>query len=110
MEFDPLLTPQRLAVLGALVPVESLSFSHLKAASGLQDGNLHVHAARLAEVGYLSIMKSTCGRREVTVFRITDRGLDAIRLHALQLQTLLAARRGLAAARPRRSDDAQVWS
>jgi len=111
VEFDPLLTPPRLAILGALVPSEGLSFSELKAASGLQDGNLHVHAAKLAQVGYLSISKSTRGRREVTVFRITDRGLGALRRHARLLQTLLSARartRGMRLLR--RNDDGQVWS
>jgi len=111
VEFDPLLTPPRLAVLGALVAADSLTFSALKASTGLQDGNLHVHAAKLADAGYLSIMKSTRGRRDVTVFRLTDRGLDALRRHARQLQNLLSASaRAPSVRRPRGSDDAQVWS
>lgn len=111
MEFDRLLTPSRLSVLGALVPHEALTFSELKAASGLRDGNLYVHSSKLVTAGYVEIRKVRRGGRQVTAFRLTDQGLEALRSHVHQLETLLAARGPVAEPkRPRRVDDSQVWS
>ncbi|MBN1425394.1 transcriptional regulator [Candidatus Fermentibacteria bacterium] len=111
MEFDRLLTPSRLRILAALVPHEGLVFSDLRAASGLGDGNLHVHAAKLAAAGYVALRKRRRNGRQVTEFRITDTGLEALRLLSREIDALLAGRGSVPEPkRPRRGDDSQVWS
>lgn len=110
MEFDRRLTPSRLGILAALVPRDSQTFSELKQAAGLRDGNLHVHAKKLVAAGYVEARKVRRGGRTVTVFRISESGLHALRLHAQGILQLLAARGGVPEPkRPKRSDDSQVW-
>ena len=112
MTFDEHMTSSaRLSVIAALVPGETLSFTDLKRATGLTDGNLHVQARRLAEVGYVEILRGQRGRRSWTRFRITEKGLAALKLHARKLQTILATKTGVIrpAAASLRKDDAQFW-
>ena len=58
------------------------------------------------------ISKGMRGRRSVTEFRITELGLERLRLHVMKLQRVLDAETGAsrAAKRPRQSDDSAVWA
>jgi len=104
--------PCRLAILATLVPGQPVSFSEVKAATSLSDGNLHVQTRKLADAGYIRISKGMKGRRSVTKFRITELGLERLRLHVIKLQKVLDAE--LVTSRPTRrsrpADDAAVWS
>ena len=103
--------PCRLGILATLVPGEPVSFTEMKAATSLSDGNLHVQTRKLADVGYINIKKVKKGRRSVTEFRITGLGLERLRLHVMKLQAVLDAE--TSATRPsrqRQSDDSVVWS
>ena len=106
--------PCRLGILATLVPGEPISFTAMKAATSLSDGNLHVQTRKLADVGYINISKVKKGRRSVTEFRITELGLERLRLHVMKLQAVLDAETGAttqpAAPSPARSDDSVVWS
>ena len=113
MEFDPHLTsPARLAIVAVLVPGKSLSFMELRRSSGLADGNLHVQTRKLASAGYIEILKGVRGKRSWTQFRITEKGIAALRLHIRKLQGILATESGIIG--PLRStgrkDESQVWS
>jgi len=103
--------PCRLGILATLVPGEPVSFTEMKAATSLSDGNLHVQTRKLADVGYIDINKVRRGRRAVTEFSITDLGLERLRLHVMKLQKVLDAetRRPRTSRRSRR-DDSAVWS
>ena len=111
--FDEMISsPGRLGILATLVPGVPVSFTELKAAASLSDGNLHAQTRKLAEVGYIEISKIVKGRRSVTEFRITELGSERFRLHVMKLQKVLDARAG---ARPRaqrsaRPDDSAVWT
>jgi DNA-binding MarR family transcriptional regulator len=109
---EQLSSPARLAIIACLVPGGQLTFSELKETSGLADGNLHVQARKLATAGYIEIIKGRRGGRSVTRFRITELGLESLRLHVRKLNSILATETG--AIRPRvaagRDDDSQVWS
>jgi len=112
LQFDPMISaPCRLGILATLMPGDPVSFTDMKAATSLSDGNLHVQTRKLADVGYISIDKVRKGRRSVTEFRITDLGLEQFRLHVIKLQEILEAKKG--SKRParaaRRRDDAAVW-
>ena len=106
---DPLLgTPARLAIVATLADGRDWTFSELKAATGLADGNLHVQTSRLAEAGYLRVIKQRRAKRPVTSFRLEEPGLDALRRHADRLQRALS---GVRPVRPeqRPRDESQVW-
>ena len=115
LHFDEMISaPCRLGILATLVPGEPVSFTEMKAATSLSDGNLHVQTRKLAEVGYIDINKVRKGRRSVTEFSITDLGLERLRLHVMKLQAVLDAETGArtrpAASSPASSDDSVVWS
>ena len=113
LQIDEMISaPCRLGILATLVPGEPIAFTELKAATSLSDGNLHVQTRKLADAGYIEITKNMKGRRSVTRFRITDLGLERLRLHVMKLQRVLDNR--TAATRstkgPGRPDDSAVWA
>jgi predicted transcriptional regulator len=113
LHFDEMISaPCRLGILATLVPGLPVSFTEMKAATSLSDGNLHVQTRKLADVGYIGINKVMKGRRSVTEFRITELGLQRLRLHVMKLREILDAETG--ASRPvKRSghpDDSAVWA
>ena len=113
LNFDEMISaPCRLGILATLVPGEPVSFTAMKAATSLSDGNLHVQTRKLADVGYIEIHKVPKGRRSVTEFRLTELGLERLRLHVMKLQRVLDAETSAKrpAQRSRRSDDSAVWS
>ena len=115
LQFDEMISaPCRLGILATLVPGDPISFTAMKAATSLSDGNLHVQTRKLADVGYIDINKVRKGKRSVTEFRITDLGLERLRLYVMKLQAVLDAET-VAGARPARStaagsDASVVWS
>ena len=85
--FDKLISaPCRLGILATLIPGDPVSFSALKAATSLSDGNLHAQTRKLDEAGYIEINKAMKGRRSFTEFRITELGREQLRLHIMKLQ------------------------
>ena len=111
--FDEMISsPARLAILSTLVPGAPISFSAMKRATGLADGNLHVQTSKLADVGYLEIRKRRRERRSITEFRLTELGLERFRLHVRRLEAILDSEAGVI--RPvlasERQDDSEVWS
>ncbi|MGB5689198.1 MAG: transcriptional regulator, partial [Woeseiaceae bacterium] len=83
--------PCRLGILATLVPGLPVTFTEMKEATSLSDGNLHVQTRKLSDVGYIDIVKTSKGRRTVTEFRITDLGRERLRLHVMKLQQILDA-------------------
>ncbi len=112
-EFDEMISaPSRLGILATLVPGDPVSFTEMKSATSLSDGNLHVQTRKLADARYIEILKTRQGRRSVTQFRITDLGRERLRLHVMKLQQILntetrTTRRSRV--RTRRADDSAVW-
>ena len=113
LEFDQMISaPCRLGILATLVPGQPVTFTAMKEATSLSDGNLHVQTRKLSEVGYIEISKTAKGRRTVTEFRITDLGRERLRLHVMKLQEILDGDAGAAGSRQRgsRADDSAVWA
>ncbi len=104
--------PCRLGILATLVPGVPVSFTDMKAETSLSDGNLHVQTRKLAGVGYIEIGKGMKGRRTVTEFRITELGLERLRLYVMKLQRVLDAGAGATRSTQdaRRPDDSAVWA
>lgn len=75
---DPLLHQQvRLAVISLLVSVKSAHFSFLLDHIDTTKGNLSFQLSKLAESGYIEIVKSTKGNYPLTTCTITDKGITA---------------------------------
>ena len=112
-QFDEMISaPCRLGILATLVPGEAVSFTEMKAATSLSDGNLHVQTRKLADVGYIQISKTMKGRRSVTQFRMTELGRERLRHYVMKLQKILAAESGAKrpAQRSFQADDSAVWA
>ena len=121
LQFDEMISaPCRLGILATLVPGVSVSFTEMKVATSLSDGNLHVQTRKLADVGYIDINKSKRGRRSVTMFSMTELGRERLRLHVMKLQDILDGDTGGKQAAqpsehaeqpsPSRPDDSAVWA
>jgi DNA-binding PadR family transcriptional regulator len=113
-QFDEMIcSPGRLAILATLMPGVPVSFTEMKAATSLSDGNLHAQTRKLANAAYMEINKSKKGRRSVTQFRITELGRDQLKLHVVKLQKIIntaAKTKRRIAQRNRRPDDSAVWA
>ena len=116
--FDEMISaPCRLGILATLVPGVPVSFTEMKHATSLSDGNLHVQTRKLADVGYIEFSKTKKGRRTVTHFSLTELGRQRLRLHVMKLQKILDAET-LSTKRPAqhpdrratRPDDSAVWA
>ena len=113
LEFDQMISaPCRLGILATLIPGQPVTFTEMKEATSLSDGNLHVQTRKLADVGYIDISKTPKGRRTVTEFRITDLGRERLRLHVMKLQEIIDAESstGSSATRGSRPDESAVWA
>lgn len=112
MDFDRHLTsPARLSIVAALVAPDRLSFTDLRSATGLADGNLHAQTENLIKAGYLTKSKSVKNERSVTCFSLSQEGISAFELHIRKLQRVLeTGRRRLAPPeRQEYRDDSRVW-
>jgi DNA-binding MarR family transcriptional regulator len=113
-QFDEMIcSPGRLAILATLMPGVPVSFTEMKAATSLSDGNLHAQTRKLADADYMEISKNMKGRRSVTQFCITELGRERLQLHIKKLQKILdtvAKTRRRTAQRARRPDDSAVWA
>ena len=113
LEFDQMISaPCRLGILATLIPGQPVTFTEMKEATSLSDGNLHVQTKKLADVGYIDISKTPKGRRTVTEFRITDLGRERLRLHVMKLQEIIdtGSSAGAPAERGVKADDSAVWA
>lgn len=67
----------RLGVTAYLANAESASFTELKDALGVTQGNLSVQLRKLEDAGYIAIDKRIVGRKPLTTVRLTDDGRAA---------------------------------
>ncbi len=82
---------QRLAIVSALAVNPVLSFTELKQALGMSDGNLSVHAQKLEAAGYLSCVKTFEGRVPKTEYSLTPLGRNALNAYLNHMETLINA-------------------
>src|ERR1700732_3130266 len=84
----------RLGIMSALAVREELTFSELKALFDVSDGNLSAHARKLEEAKYLTCTKSFEDRRPKSVYRLTQRGRDALDRYLDHVEAVIKATRG----------------
>lgn len=94
-ELDPLLHERaRLAIVSMLAAVDSLTFTELRSALEMTDGNLSVHLQKLEEKGYVKIDKHFVGRRPQTTCRLSKEGRRALTHYLDQLEAIVKQGRG----------------
>jgi DNA-binding MarR family transcriptional regulator len=67
----------RLAIMSALAATPELSFTELREALGMTDGNLTTHIKTLQQEGYVAVAKSFQNRRPLTTCSLTKAGREA---------------------------------
>jgi len=67
----------RMAIMSMLAAAADLSFTELRDALGMTDGNLTTHIRTLQEAGYVSVAKSFQNRRPLTTCSLTRAGRRA---------------------------------
>jgi DNA-binding HxlR family transcriptional regulator len=78
----------RLVILSELSVVPYCTFPELQELLGASSGNLSVHAARLERAGLIVIEKSIDGLMPRTEYRITQKGIDALKEYVTRMQSL----------------------
>lgn len=92
--------PNRLAILSALCAADQpLTFTELRDACNLTDGNLNRHLAALEEAGVVRIDKQFVERKPRTTIVVTPAGLARFRAYLDSLAELLAETRASLPAR-----------
>lgn len=67
----------RLAVISFLSGCEESDFTTIKKAVGASDGNLTTHLRKLEDVKYVDMRKDFVGRKPITYYMLTEKGLKA---------------------------------
>jgi len=81
--------PGRLLVLACLAVVSRADFLYVMRETGLTQGNLSSHLAKLESAGYVAVEKTFVGKVPRTVLALTDRGREALRAYRTQLMEAL---------------------
>ena len=81
----------RLAVLSLLAGVEQAEFTWLRAKTGSTDGNLGAQLLKLEEAGYIGVEKQFVLRKPQSIYRITEKGREALAEYVQALKTLLGS-------------------
>jgi DNA-binding transcriptional ArsR family regulator len=89
-ELDPMLHERgRLAIVSALAAAPRLTFTELRDALEMTDGNLSVHLQKLEEKGYVAIDKQFVGRRPQTSCQLTRPGRQAFQRYLDHLEAIV---------------------
>lgn len=83
----------RLGIVVVLLLNERASFTELRNALGMTDGNLNVHIRRLEEAGYIAAQKLQERRVPHTEYTLTPAGRRALDAYLTQLDGLMAIAR-----------------
>jgi len=81
--------PGRLLVLACLAVVSRADFLYVMRETGLTQGNLSSHLAKLEAAGYVAVEKTFVGKLPRTTLSLTDTGRDALRAYRSQLMEVL---------------------
>ncbi|HEV2210437.1 MAG TPA: transcriptional regulator [Verrucomicrobiae bacterium] len=79
----------RLAIMSILAASPELSFTEMRDALKMTDGNLTTHIRSLQEAGYLSVTKSFHKNRPLTTCALTPAGRKAFTQYINLLETLV---------------------
>ena len=83
----------RLAIMSMLAAAPDLSFTDLRDALAMTDGNLTTHVRTLQETGYVSITKSYRKNRPLTTCSLTPAGRKAFAQYVNLLEQIVRQNR-----------------
>ena len=84
----------RLPIVSLLAASPELSFTELRDALGMTDGNLSVHIKTLQEAGFVSVTKSYRNQRPLTTCALTPEGRKAFANYIDLLEQIVRQARG----------------
>ncbi len=84
----------RLAIMSMLAASPELSFTELRDALNMTDGNLTTHIRTLQEAGYLSVTKSFRNNRPLTTCALTPEGQKAFTGYINLLESIVKQTKG----------------
>jgi DNA-binding MarR family transcriptional regulator len=84
----------RLAIMSMLAASPELSFTDLRDALKMTDGNLTTHIRTLQEAGYVSVTKSYKNKRPLTTCALTAAGKKAFAGYINLLERILQETKG----------------
>jgi len=97
-DFDAVIHERvRLAIVAALAATPEMSFSELKSALAVTDGNLSAHARALEDAGYIAATKTFRERKPHTSLRLTRAGREAFLRYLDALRRIVDQGAGLEA-------------
>jgi DNA-binding MarR family transcriptional regulator len=79
----------RLAIMSMLAATAELSFTEMRDALGMTDGNLTTHIRTLQEAGYVSVTKSFYKNRPLTTCALTVAGRGAFQTYIALLEQIV---------------------
>jgi DNA-binding MarR family transcriptional regulator len=79
----------RLAIMSMLAASPELSFTEMRDALNMTDGNLTTHIRTLQEAGYVSVTKSFQNNRPLTTCALTRAGRKAFANHISLLEQII---------------------
>ncbi|MEI6342474.1 MAG: transcriptional regulator [Verrucomicrobiota bacterium] len=79
----------RLAIMSMLAASPDLSFTEVRDALDLTDGNLMSHVRTLQEAGYLAVTKAYQEARPLTTLALTKAGREAFAAHIARLAAIV---------------------
>jgi DNA-binding MarR family transcriptional regulator len=79
----------RLAIMSMLAATPELSFTEMRNALGMTDGNITTHIRTLQEAGYLSVSKTFEKNRPLTTCSLTANGRKAFASYIDLLEQIL---------------------
>lgn len=79
----------RLAIMSLLAASPQLSFTELRDALGMTDGNLTAHVRTLQEAGYIAVTKAFQGGRPLTSYSLTQQGRKGFADHINLLEQIV---------------------
>lgn len=79
----------RLAIMSMLAASPELSFTEMRDALGMTDGNLTTHIRTLQEAGYVSVAKSFQRHRPLTTCSLTPAGKRAFAGYINLLESII---------------------
>ncbi|MFC3230234.1 winged helix-turn-helix domain-containing protein [Marinibaculum pumilum] len=79
----------RLGVMAYLANAEAASFTEMKEALEVTQGNLSVQLRKLEEAGYVAVDKSFVSRKPLTTLRLTEAGRRAFRDYLAALSDVI---------------------
>ena len=86
--------PVRLSIMTILASVKNADFSYLKEATGVTDGNLSTHIAKLEDAKYIRTVKRFEYKKPRTTCSITSKGRSAFRSYVSVLENYLKGSAG----------------